>query len=163
MDRLAVVSVLAIILAQTDANKPATSEELSKVLNCTLEGCAIWDSVKGLNTRNLQVEFTHNQKKYILFVSKPSLERPGQIDPGRIDFEVRPEGTSDISRLESFGCSLDGSVPFKDSSMPYGFSGKRPDVLFPPFFRDPENREYWWNRFNEAFADTLAFMDSHPK
>jgi len=82
---------------------------------------------------------------------------------GRIDFEVRPEGNSDISKMESFGCSLDGNVPFKDSAMPFGFSGKRPDSLYPPFFTSPDDPQYWQNRFNEAIADTLAYMSAHPK
>lgn len=160
MDRLAVASMfLTIALAQTGSNSPPTVDEVSKVTNCVLERCAIWDAYKQVDTHNFQVEFSRDQKKYVLFVSISS----GESRPARMDFEVRPAGTSDVSKLESFGCSLDGSVPFKDSTMPYGFRGRRPDLLYPPFFRDPDKQEYWQSRFNEAVADSLAFIDSHPK
>lgn len=160
MERLAVASMfLTLALAQTGSNRPPTQDELSRVTNCVLERCATWDSYKQVDTRNFQVEFTRNQKKYVLFVSMAS----GESRPERMDFEVRPAETSDISKLESFGCSLDGSVPFKDSTAPYGFSGRRPDLLYPPFFRGPDTQEYWQSRFNEAVADSVAFIESHPK
>jgi len=160
MERLAVASMfLTVALGQTGSNTPPTQGELSKIVNCVFERCVTWDTYKQVDTRNFQVEFTHSQKKYVLFVSKSSEESR----PIRIDFEVGPAGTSDISKLESFGCSLDGSVPFKDSTTPYGFSGTRPDLLYPPFFRGPDKQEYWQSRFNEAVADSLAFIDTHPR
>ncbi len=160
MDRLAVASMfLTIALAQTGSNRPPTQDELSKVTKCVVERCATWDAFKQDDTRNFQVKFTRNQTQYALFVSISS----GESRPARIDFEVRPAGTSDVSNLESFGCSLDGSVLFKDSTTPYGFRGRRPALLYPPFFRDPDKPEYWQSRFNEAVADSLAFIDSHPK
>jgi hypothetical protein len=113
---------------------------------------------KQLDNNNFQV-VTQDHKQFTVFVSKSSREDRA----GRIDFEVRPEGNSDISKMESFGCSLDGNVPFKDSAMPFGFSGKRPDSLYPPFFTSPADPQNWQNRYNEAIADTLAYMSAHPK
>jgi hypothetical protein len=159
MDRIAIASIfLTIALAQTGSSRPPSQNELSKITNCVLQRCASWDSYKQLDTRNFQVEFWRNQKRYVLFVSLSSQE--GR--PARMDYEVRPE-TPDISTLESFGCSLDGNVPFKDSTAPYGFSGRRPEMLNPPFFIGPNKPEYWQGRFNQAVADTLAFIDAHPQ
>jgi hypothetical protein len=149
--------VLTFGFLQTTSPKPPTQGHVSKVFDCVIRGCAVWDSYKQLDSHNFQAEFTYNQKHYRVFGETPLRDN----SPSRLDFELQADGASNVQSLESFGCSLDGIVPFKDSSSPYGFSGRRPDYLAPPFFKDEQ--EYWQNRFNEAIADALAFIASHRK
>ncbi|HLH31800.1 MAG TPA: hypothetical protein VKY31_11395, partial [Terriglobia bacterium] len=117
--------VLAFGVAQIPATESPTHAAVLKVYECAIERCVAWDSYKQIDNHNFRVEFTYNHRKYSVFTSKPLLEDR----LGRIDFELRPEGASDTEIPESFGCSLDGAVPFKDSSAPYGYSGKRPGYL----------------------------------
>lgn len=133
---------------------PASRADVDRVVGCVLrKGCTEWLTWKSYSQGDAQAVFVFEGRRYTIYTP------PARNQTRWLAFWIRQDGTTSPEELDSFSdFGLDGTVE-------NGFDGTgRRD------FNDWEGKKnglewrgYWQSRYDEAVADTLAYIAANPK